>query len=112
MMANTISPLATSSSLATSAAAQIRRPAPAVDDAKIWDAAHKFESMAIGELLKPMFDTVDLAHSAFGGGSAEATWQPMLVDAIAKQMSGAGGIGLASAIHDALLRQQEQTTER
>jgi peptidoglycan hydrolase FlgJ len=87
---------------------RVARPAAVADDAKIWAAAHKFEAMAIGELLKPMFDTVDLASSPFGGGAAEQAWQPMLVDAMAQQMGKAGGFGLASAIHDALLQQQEQ----
>ena len=34
--------------------------------------AQNFEAMALGELLKPMFDTVDPSKSAFGGGAAEA----------------------------------------
>jgi Rod binding domain-containing protein len=76
--------------------------------AKFWQAAQDFEAMAVGQLLAPMFQTVDLAHSAFGGGEAEATWQPMLVDAIAKQMAAHGGIGLAVPVFNALLRAQEQ----
>ena len=63
--------------------------------AKIWQSAKDFEAMALGQLLAPMFDTVDTAHSTFGGGDAEATWQPMLVDAIGKQMAARGGLGLA-----------------
>lgn len=88
---------------------QVTRPPPAADDAKLWAAAHKFEAMAIGELLKPMFDTVDLSSNPFGGGPAEQAWQPMLVNSIAQEIGKSGGFGLASAIHDALLRQQEQT---
>jgi flagellar protein FlgJ len=76
---------------------------------RLWQAAQDFEGMAIGQMLAPMFETVDLAHSAFGGGEAEATWQPMLVDAIAKQMAAHGGIGLAVPVFNALLRAQEQT---
>ena len=76
--------------------------------AKLWQAARDFEAMAIGELLKPMFDTVDAAHSAFGGGEAEAAWRPMLVDAIGKQMAANGGIGLAVPVFNAMLRAQEQ----
>ena len=78
-----------------------------VDSAKIWQAARDFEAMAIGQLLQPMFDTVDFAHSAFGGGAAEAAWRPMLVDAIGKQMAAHGGIGLATPVFDAMLRAQE-----
>jgi peptidoglycan hydrolase FlgJ len=77
--------------------------------AKLWQAAKDFEAMALGQLLAPMFNTVDMAHSAFGGGDAEATWRPMLVDAIGKQMAAHGGIGLATPVFNAMLRAQEQT---
>ena len=75
--------------------------------AKIWQSAKDFEAMALGQLLAPMFDTVDTAHSTFGGGDAEATWQSMLVDAIGKQMAAHGGFGLAQPIYAAMLRAQE-----
>ncbi len=77
--------------------------------AKLWKAARDFEAMAIGQLLQPMFETVDVKDAAFGGGEAEATWRPMLVDAIGKQMSANGGIGLAIPVFNALLRAQEKT---
>jgi Rod binding domain-containing protein len=75
--------------------------------AKIWKAAQDFEASAIGQLLAPMFDTVDTANGAFGGGSAEDAWKPMLVDAIGKQIAAHGGFGLAAPIYAALLRVQE-----
>lgn len=81
---------------------------PPEQTARLWQAAHDFEAMAIGAMLKPMFDTDDIAHSTFGGGEAEATWRPMLVDAIGKQMAARGGIGLATPVFNALLRAQEQ----
>lgn len=75
--------------------------------AKLWQSAQEFEAMAIGQLLQPMFNTVDSAHSAFGGGEAESAWRPMLVDAIGKQMASHGGLGLAASVFDAMLRAQE-----
>lgn len=75
--------------------------------AKLWQSAQDFEAMALGQLLQPMFDTVDMSHSAFGGGEAEAAWRPMLVDAIGKQMQAHGGIGLAVPVFNAMLRAQE-----
>ena len=54
-----------------------------------------------------MFNTVDIAHSMFGGGEAEETWRPMLVDAIGKQMAAQGGIGLAAPVFNVMLRAQE-----
>jgi Rod binding domain-containing protein len=81
---------------------------PPAQTAKIWQAARDFEAMAIGQLLQPMFETVDAAHAAFGGGNAEATWRPMLVDAIGKQMAARGGIGLAVPVFNAMLQAQEK----
>jgi Rod binding domain-containing protein len=75
--------------------------------AKIWQGAQNFEAMALGELLKPMFDTVDTSKSVFGGGSAEGQWRPLMIDAIGKQMAARGGLGLAEPVFKAMLRAQE-----
>lgn len=80
--------------------------------AKLRQAAQDFEAMALGELLQPMFDTVDTSGGAFGGGAAEATWKPMLVQAIGKQIATHGGLGLAAPVLAAMLRTQEAGHER
>jgi Rod binding domain-containing protein len=80
---------------------------PPAQASRLWQAAKDFEAMAIGELLAPMFSTVDIAHGPFGGGDAEATWQPMLVREIGKQMEAQGGLHLAESVFQALLRKQE-----
>jgi Rod binding domain-containing protein len=87
--------------------APVSRPAMPSDPAKLAKAAQDFEAMAIGELLKPMFDTVDTANSFFGGGSGEEAWRPMLVQEIARQIAAQGGLGLAQPVYDAMLRMQE-----
>ena len=76
---------------------------------KLMQAAQDFEAMALGQLLAPMFETVDTAHSEFGGGEAESTWRPMLVDAIGKQIAAHGGLGIAAPVFAAMLHAQEQT---
>jgi Rod binding domain-containing protein len=83
------------------------RPGVPADPAKVAKAAQDFEAMAIGELLKPMFDTVDTANSFFGGGAGEEAWKPMLVQEIARQIAAHGGLGLAGPVYDAMLRMQE-----
>jgi peptidoglycan hydrolase FlgJ len=92
---------------AASAGAPVARPSLPADPAKLWKTARDFEAMALGEFLKPMFETADAKNTLFSGGDAEKTWKPMLVDEIAKQISAAGGLGLAGSIHDAMLRMQE-----
>jgi len=79
----------------------------AADPARLAKAAQDFEAMALGELLQPMFDTVDTAHTLFGGGDGEAAWRPMLVQEVAKQIAASGGLGLARPAYAAMLRMQE-----
>jgi Rod binding domain-containing protein len=81
--------------------------APPADPAALRQAAQKFEAMTINQMLAPMFDTVDTAHGMFGGGAGEAAFRPMLIDALAKKMEAAGGLGLGDAIYRALLGSQE-----
>ncbi len=78
--------------------------APAV--ARAWSAARRFEAMAVGELLQPMFATVDTAHGPFGGGVGEENFRPLYVEAVAKQIAAHDGLGLAAPIAQALLAAQ------
>lgn len=80
---------------------------PAAQIQKIRQAAQEFEAMTIGQLLAPMFETVDHSKTMFGGGDGEAAWRPMMVTAIAKHMAAHGGIGLAQPILQQMLRLQE-----
>ena len=74
-------------------------------------AARDFEAQVLGQLLQPAFATVDASRSAFGGGAAEAQWQPMLVDAFATAAARAGrGIGLQEMVLRHMLRIQESST--
>jgi len=77
------------------------------DDAKLHRAAEDFAAVALGEMLNPMFDTVDTAGGLFGGGAAEATFKPMMIAEIAKQIARSGGLGLAEPIYQQMLRMQE-----
>jgi Rod binding domain-containing protein len=83
---------------------------PPVQVARAWKAAQDFEAMAIGQFLQPMFQTVDLSKSLFGGGEAESTWQPMLTTEIAKTIEQHGGLGLAMPVFREMLRMQEART--
>jgi len=93
--------------LSAAANAAIAAGVPPAQVAKLRQAAQDFEAMALGQLLQPMFATVDMAHSAFGGGAAEATIQPMLVDALGKNIAAHGGLGLAGPVFETMLRSQE-----
>ena len=60
-------------------------------------AAQDFEAQALAALLQPMFQGLD-TKAPFGGGPAEGQWRPMLVDAIAKDLAKAGGLGIGEAV--------------
>ena len=85
----------------------VARPTARLDLVKSWKTTRDFEAMALGEFLKPMFETVNAKKTLFSGGDAEKTWRPMMVDEIAKQIAAQGGLGLAGPIHAAMLRMQE-----
>ena len=82
-------------------------PPEAAANPKVWKAAQDFEAMALGALLQPMFETVDMTSNPFGGGAGEAAFRPMLVQEMAKGMAQRGGLGLANSIFTQLLRTQE-----
>ena len=84
---------------------------PPAQIAKLKKAAQDFEAMALGQMLAPMFNTVDTANSFFGGGAGEATFKPMMVDAIARQIAAHGGLGLAAPVYASLLHAQEHAQQ-
>ncbi len=79
--------------------------------ARMRQAAQAFEAQVLAQFMQPAFATVDSSKSAFGGGSAEAQWRPMLVEAFATHAARAGqGIGLQEMVLRHMLRMQEQAT--
>ena len=79
---------------------------PPAQLARMQKAAREFEANALGQLLEPMFNTVDLSKSTFGGGPGEATWRPM-VQEMAKSIAKGGGIGIAQPVLTQMIRMQE-----
>ena len=70
-------------------------------------AAEDFEALAIGQMLQPMFKTVNTSKGMFGGGKGEEAWKPLMVDEMAKMLAKNGGIGLADSVYREMLRMQE-----
>ncbi|MGK7868721.1 rod-binding protein [Falsiroseomonas sp. E2-1-a20] len=83
--------------------APVRLPAAGNSPAAMRQAARNFEAQALGALLQPMFQGLRTSGT-FGGGAAEAQWRPMLVDAIAKDLSRIGGLGIGEAVLRELTR--------
>lgn len=100
-------PTAPAFALAAPPAPKPTVPTSGRDPAAMAAAARAFEAVFIGQMLAPMFDTVNTARGPFGGGAGEEAWKPLLVDAVAKQIAAAGGFGFAAAVQREMLRMQE-----
>jgi Rod binding domain-containing protein len=74
-------------------------------EAKVKSVAAEFESMILGQLLQPMFESLD-SDGMFGGGSGERMFRPMLVEEYAKGLAKAGGIGLSEPLANEIIRLQ------
>ncbi len=75
--------------------------------ARVWKSAQDFEAMVLGQLVAPMFATVETSKGVFGGGAAEEQWRPMLSQEIGKHVARGGGLGLAVPVYHQMLRAQE-----
>jgi Rod binding domain-containing protein len=75
--------------------------------ARTRQSAQDFEAMAIGQLLQPMFRTIDTSKGILGGGKGEEAWRPIMVDEMAKMLAKGGGIGLADSVYREMLHMQE-----
>jgi peptidoglycan hydrolase FlgJ len=67
--------------------------------------AQQFERMFISEMLGPMFAGIE-TDGPFGGGNAESTFRPMLIDQYADSIAKSGGIGIADAVMKEILKMQ------
>lgn len=73
--------------------------------AKIADTAKAFESSFMSVMMQQMFEGVKTSEP-FGGGQGEAMFKSVLTDAMSKQVTQSGGIGLASTIQREMLKLQ------
>jgi peptidoglycan hydrolase FlgJ len=80
----------------------IAQPQPTAEMKK---SAKDFEAMLIGQLLQPMFESLQ-TDGMFGGGSGEAMFRPMLIEQYAQGVGKAGGIGISDTIAREMMRLQ------
>lgn len=78
---------------------------PAVD-AKLRKAGSEFETQFLGQMLAPMFETIE-TDPMFGGGHGEEMFRSLLVNEYGKQLGARGGLGIADSVYRELLRAQE-----
>jgi Rod binding domain-containing protein len=72
---------------------------------QIAQTAQKFEAAFIAQMLGPMFDGAE-AEAPFGGGAGESAFKSFLLEAVAQQISKAGGVGLTDDLTRQMLKMQ------
>ncbi|UAL09415.1 rod-binding protein [Caulobacter segnis] len=96
-----------------SAAQAVKSAAASIEDtakdaakrAKIGETAKTFEASFLSVMMQQMFEGVKTSEP-FGGGNGEEMFKSMLTDAMSKQVTKAGGIGLAPTIQREMLKMQ------
>ena len=92
-------------------------PAPAITGngvspavaAKARTAAQDFEAVFLNSMFQQMFSEVK-GERPFGSTAGTGPWRSVLTEEYAKNVSRAGGIGLADHVYRALITQQEKKT--
>jgi Rod binding domain-containing protein len=72
---------------------------------QIAKTAQDFEASFVSVMLGQMFDGVG-ENSQFSGGEGEQMFKSFMMDAFSKQMSKAGGIGIAGPVQKEMLKLQ------
>lgn len=90
----------------TTAVASVEETArDAAKRAKIAETAKNFEASFVSVMMQQMFEGVKTSEP-FGGGNGEAMFKSVLTDAMSKQVSQAGGVGLSATIQREMLKMQ------
>jgi peptidoglycan hydrolase FlgJ len=86
-----------------SSAGQIQAALKVKDKAKA--AAGNFEAMFLNSMFQQMTNGIN-GDGPYGGSGALKVWRSLLTDQYAKQFAKTGGIGIATHVYNALLKQQ------
>ncbi|MCA3721130.1 MAG: rod-binding protein [Phenylobacterium sp.] len=81
-------------------------PSPeAIQRRRITEAAQAFETSFLSVMIGQMFAGME-TQGPFTGGSGEAAFRSFLGDAIARQITKSGGVGLSGPVQAEMLRLQ------
>ncbi|MEK7802443.1 MAG: rod-binding protein [Pseudomonadota bacterium] len=101
--------LSPSSILTLQSSGAIVAPTATADKLKAKQAAKDFEAVFITEMMKPMFESIEV-DDTFGGGKGEEVFRGLLTQEYGKMFSQKGGIGLAAHVQSELIKIQEHAT--
>lgn len=80
-------------------------PAEDIQRRRIAQAAQDFESSFLSVMIGQMFTGLE-ANGAFSGGAGETAFRSFLSDAMARQITRSGGVGLAGPVQAEMLKLQ------
>lgn len=81
-------------------------PPAAKSQADIARTAEEFEAVFLGEMSKLMLESVEMGDP-FSGGHAEQIFRGMLAEKLGGEIARRGGVGLAPAVMEQMIRMQE-----
>lgn len=73
-------------------------------------ASADFEAMFLAQMLKPIFESIEV-NPIFGGGKGEEVFSGFLIEEYGKSLSKAGGIGIADHVKQEMIRIQEMAAQ-
>ncbi len=73
---------------------------------KIDATAKDFEAMFMTEMLRPMFEGIEV-DPTFGGGKTEEVFRDFMLDEYGKQLASTGTFGIADLVKKQLIEMQE-----
>lgn len=86
----------------------INKQTQQTQDEKVTKTAKDFEAMTISQLLTPMIESNDDEEDMMGtGSSAEKQFRSLQIQELGKQISNAGGIGIAKSVYSKMKEMQE-----
>ena len=71
--------------------------------------AHSFEAVFLGQMTQLMMESVDTG--TFSGGHGEEVFRGVLAEKLGTAMAARGGLGLAPAVLDQILRLKQGTPD-
>lgn len=83
-----------------------RAAAHAKKEEQIDALAQDFEAMFVAEMMKPMFEGIEV-DPQFGGGKGEEVFRGLLLQEYGKIMAATGTLGIADAVKRQMLEMQE-----
>ena len=89
------------------ATGQIGSQVGSMSTAQIDKVSKDFESMFMGQMLEQMFGDSQ-GSEAFGGSETNDVYKGLMMDEYGKQITRAGGIGIADYVKRELLKLQEK----